>query len=263
MDPNVKVDEILANIRKSIDSDIDALGGAAPSQPRGALMRDALRDMRKAMVVENESREAAPPVSGSEGMSDLRSRIRKKLEALEEQSPNNRSTVKSAPARSVAVPVHKAFSGILSGPSLRGPTPLRPGFADREPSDDLRYIAPPPQQQPQQDWSEDPYAYDTGQAEPGTGYEEGYGYEQQPYGQPYQDSLPTPLMSPHTEAHAETAFRQLSDTILARATGDRSLEEMTREMLKGMLKQWLDANLPTIVEELVREEIQRVARRGR
>jgi uncharacterized protein len=33
--------------------------------------------------------------------------------------------------------------------------------------------------------------------------------------------------------------------------------------LRGMLKQWLDANLPSIVEDMVREEIQRVARRGR
>jgi uncharacterized protein len=259
VDPNVKVDEILANIRKSIDSDIETLGGAAPSQPRGALMRDALRDMRKAMVVEQDAK-VAPP---SPDMSDLRSRIKKKLEALEEQSPNSRPAVKSTPARNVAVPVHKAFSGILSGPSLRGPTPLRPSYAEREITDDLRYVAPPQQPQTQQDWSEDPYAYDTGLAEAGTGYEEGYGFEQHPYEQQYPESLPTPLMSPQTEAHAETAFRQLSDTILARATGDRSLEEMTREMLKGMLKQWLDANLPTIVEELVREEIQRVARRGR
>jgi cell pole-organizing protein PopZ len=29
-----------------------------------------------------------------------------------------------------------------------------------------------------------------------------------------------------------------------------------------MLKQWLDQNLPRIVEQLVREEIERVARRG-
>jgi cell pole-organizing protein PopZ len=29
-----------------------------------------------------------------------------------------------------------------------------------------------------------------------------------------------------------------------------------------MLKQWLDENLPSLVERLVREEIERVARRG-
>jgi len=30
-----------------------------------------------------------------------------------------------------------------------------------------------------------------------------------------------------------------------------------------MLKQWLDEHLPSMVERLVREEIERVARRGR
>jgi uncharacterized protein len=38
---------------------------------------------------------------------------------------------------------------------------------------------------------------------------------------------------------------------------------MTRDLLRGMLKQWLDDNLPALVESLVREEIERVARRGR
>lgn len=40
----------------------------------------------------------------------------------------------------------------------------------------------------------------------------------------------------------------------------RSLEEMAEEMLRPMLQDWLDDNLPTLVERLVREEIERVAR---
>jgi cell pole-organizing protein PopZ len=35
-----------------------------------------------------------------------------------------------------------------------------------------------------------------------------------------------------------------------------------REMLRPMLKNWLDDNLPAIVGRLVRAEIQRVARSG-
>jgi hypothetical protein len=35
---------------------------------------------------------------------------------------------------------------------------------------------------------------------------------------------------------------------------------MVREMLRPMVKEWLDDNLPTMVERLVRDEIQRVAR---
>jgi cell pole-organizing protein PopZ len=40
----------------------------------------------------------------------------------------------------------------------------------------------------------------------------------------------------------------------------RTLEDLTREMLLPMLKEWLDENLPTIVDRLVRAEIDRVSR---
>jgi cell pole-organizing protein PopZ len=41
------------------------------------------------------------------------------------------------------------------------------------------------------------------------------------------------------------------------------LHEYAREMLRPMLRAWLDDNLPTLVERLVRAEIERVARGGR
>jgi cell pole-organizing protein PopZ len=40
----------------------------------------------------------------------------------------------------------------------------------------------------------------------------------------------------------------------------RSFDEIAEEMLRPMLQEWLDDNLPTLVERLVREEIERVAR---
>jgi len=39
-----------------------------------------------------------------------------------------------------------------------------------------------------------------------------------------------------------------------------TLEEITKELLRPMLKQWLDAYLPATVERLVQEEIARVSR---
>ncbi|MEH6792248.1 DUF2497 domain-containing protein [Parasphingorhabdus sp.] len=42
------------------------------------------------------------------------------------------------------------------------------------------------------------------------------------------------------------------------AGGGTSLEEMTRDLMRPMIKQWLDANLPDLVEELVAREIQRL-----
>lgn len=42
-----------------------------------------------------------------------------------------------------------------------------------------------------------------------------------------------------------------------------ALSDTVRDMLRPMLKQWLDDNLPVLVERLVRAEIERVARGGR
>jgi cell pole-organizing protein PopZ len=39
-----------------------------------------------------------------------------------------------------------------------------------------------------------------------------------------------------------------------------TLEDIVREMLRPMLKTWLDDNLPGLVERLVRAEIERVSR---
>jgi uncharacterized protein len=40
----------------------------------------------------------------------------------------------------------------------------------------------------------------------------------------------------------------------------RTLEDLVREMLRPMLKSWLDENLPNMVHRLVRSEIERVSR---
>lgn len=42
-------------------------------------------------------------------------------------------------------------------------------------------------------------------------------------------------------------------------SGETSLEGLVREMLRPMLAQWLDANLPGMVEDLVKAEIARIA----
>lgn len=54
---------------------------------------------------------------------------------------------------------------------------------------------------------------------------------------------------------ALSAMREKSDTL---PQGDGPLEAVVREMLKPMLKDWLDRNLPEIVEELVTREIARI-----
>ncbi len=76
--------------------------------------------------------------------------------------------------------------------------------------------------------------------------------------------LPEPrseLLSAATSASIAGAFSSLSNTLL---TGNaRTLEDLVKDMMKPMLKTWLDDNLPSIVERLVKAEIERVARGGR
>ena len=66
------------------------------------------------------------------------------------------------------------------------------------------------------------------------------------------------LLSSAAGASVGQAFNMLSHTVLNRNA--RTLEDLVKEMLKPMLKMWLDDNLPPLVERLVRAEIERVAR---
>jgi cell pole-organizing protein PopZ len=69
------------------------------------------------------------------------------------------------------------------------------------------------------------------------------------------------LTSAVTDASVTQAFNMLANTVLS--NNARTLEDLVQDMLRPMLKSWLDDNLPVMVERLVRAEIERVARGGR
>jgi uncharacterized protein len=69
------------------------------------------------------------------------------------------------------------------------------------------------------------------------------------------------LMSARTNETVSSAFGSLAHTVLA--NNARTLDDIVLDILKPMLKNWLDDHLPGIVERLVRAEIERVARGGR
>jgi len=67
------------------------------------------------------------------------------------------------------------------------------------------------------------------------------------------------LLSQNTGLQVARSFEELAAAIDG-AAERRSLDEIAEDMLRPMLREWLDDNLPTLVERLVREEIERVAR---
>lgn len=77
----------------------------------------------------------------------------------------------------------------------------------------------------------------------------------------FAQQTPAAMLSAEANASVASAFQALSASV--QMASAESIDRHVREMLRPMLKQWLDDNLPVMVERLVRAEIERVARGGR
>lgn len=66
------------------------------------------------------------------------------------------------------------------------------------------------------------------------------------------------LLSERVERQVAASFTELSEAFAARSR--KTFDEMAEEMIAPLLRDWMENNLPTLVERLVREEIERVAR---
>ena len=77
------------------------------------------------------------------------------------------------------------------------------------------------------------------------------------------DETADAIMSEPAAAAAMGSFHTLAENIRISDEEGRTLEGVVRALLRPMLKEWLDANLPSIVDEKVQAEIDRVARRRR
>lgn len=78
------------------------------------------------------------------------------------------------------------------------------------------------------------------------------------YEQPFESAPARPMLSHSTVSAVESAFNSLANTVLS--NNARTLEDLVKEMLRPMLKSWLDDNLPGLVERIVKAEIERVSR---
>jgi cell pole-organizing protein PopZ len=86
-----------------------------------------------------------------------------------------------------------------------------------------------------------------------------------------QPTLPGPpprlddgLVSPSQAQETMESFSRLNEKLnedyhdLPIGNGAITLERLTRELMRPMLKEWLDQHLPIMVERLVREEMERL-----
>jgi cell pole-organizing protein PopZ len=242
------MESLLASIRKAIDSDIGKNTKAPSPAVHDSSFSGAMRESR--VRYDDE-----PPIrrDASEEISDLRNKILKNRQSagFAEPLPRLPSLPNTMPPAQAPRPASSksGFAGILGGEGQQV-TPWAPRVKHEAEAPDLRPtiqddLPPAPQDYQHSGYSEsEVYPAEVGWAEDEPAFA--------PLG---------PLMSPETINAANSSFNQLADTLMARALGERSIEDMTQDLLKGMLRGWLDAHLPDLVEKLVREEIERVARR--
>jgi hypothetical protein len=73
----------------------------------------------------------------------------------------------------------------------------------------------------------------------------------------------SPIVSREAVAATRAPLDALSRMIVKPETpGADTLEALVRELLRPMLRDWLDANLPQMVEEMVAREISRITAQG-
>ena len=83
-----------------------------------------------------------------------------------------------------------------------------------------------------------------------------------------EEAAPEVLLDDHKARslrHSFSALQTLAEPGVAPQivrSGETSLEGLTRDLLRPMLKEWLDTNLPPIVEAMVEREIMRITKKG-
>ncbi len=253
-----RVEDLLATIRKAIDQDISELDKRGAVGAAHVQAFDADQDIAR-----------------------LRGRVgRQKLDPP--HTPHAATPFVSA--RPPLEPRINGVGAILSGQdvsgALRSAAILRPSYADEPTAPRSRpWRVPinhaPPRFMPVPEVFEAPQTHVAERALPPQHYEkpsnqppqdvtwveEAAPFHQQPYYAPPQQN--GALLSAESAYAAQASFQALSNSLMTQLSGDGRLQDMTRDMLQPLLKEWLDENLPSLVEKLVREEIERVARRGR
>jgi len=225
------MEEILASIRRIIADD-DAKPAAAP-QPAPPLMQELVRPAPVPQAVMPEPVMAAPfmPEPVMPEPAEL-----PPMALLRDLEP----VVMTPPAPPAA--------DILDlTEEMRAPDPA-PDFRTIKAEPDVIFAEPEPEFEPQ--FEEEPA--------PVQEYESPAPDPLEAARQTLTEQMDRPLLSHAASAAVDSAFTSLAHTVLTQNA--RTLDDLVKDMLRPMLKAWLDDNLPSLVERLVRAEIERVSR---
>jgi cell pole-organizing protein PopZ len=229
------MEEILASIRRIIADDEAKPAAAeklasAPAAAKPAVMKDippsAIASAPKPAAAAPKPAPAPPPPAPEPVVSNNQDDIDAMLAGLDAATPE----ADIRPAQREPEPEPDVFE-LTDEMALPEPAPAPAAFSKVEPQDDIEFT-------------------------------EAKASRRQPAYEPPMESPPArPMLSHSTVSAVESAFNSLANTVLS--NNARTLEDLVKEMLRPMLKSWLDDNLPGLVERIVKAEIERVSRGGR
>ena len=144
-------------------------------------------------------------------------------------------------------------------------------FEDIEPEPEPEpELEPEPEPEPEPEYEPEPFVPPPPppRREPRTFAEDILELTQQMIAQPLRDvGAGSPILSPPAQQHSTDALQELARALLNKrdiAIGNRdmTLEGLIREILRPLLREWLDQNLPYLIERLVKKEIDHMVNRA-
>jgi cell pole-organizing protein PopZ len=232
------MEEILASIRRIISDDDTSKAPAAPPKPAAAAPAPRAEAPRP----------APPPAPAPKPAAPARDRA-----AIQ----NDIEAVLAEPAKP-APPPPPADADILdlteemaAEPAAPEPEPASSNFRTIDGQPDVFFSETPepepePEPEAEPESEPEPEPVRTMRHEPAAAM---HGFDE-----PFDQSI----MSRTTSMAVDSAFNHLAQSVFTQ--NGQTIEGLVREMLRPMLKSWLDDNLPGLVERLVRAEIERVSR---
>ena len=241
------MEEILASIRRIIADDEAKPEAAAPSP--------APPPAARAPVPAEPAPKAPPKAAALRPASPPKPEVRPPVEAKATPAPAAKNSQDDIDAMLAGLDAETTVEEVRPAPA---PAPLPPAddvfelteqmavddpqaaFQTIEPQNDIEFAEPPPPEPPKA---------------PARAFEERV---RERVVEDIEPPPSRPLMSQSTVAAVDSAFNALAQTVLS--NNARTLEDLVKEMLRPMLRSWLDDNLPKLVEKIVRADIERVSR---
>jgi cell pole-organizing protein PopZ len=236
------MEEILASIRRIIADD-----EAKPAEKAAAPAKSG----------SSESGSAAPPAAKPAVMSDIPSSAVAAARPAKPAAPAPNPPAASNSQDDIDAML-AGFDAATSEAEVRPPLPDGEVF---ELTDDMALPDPPPapfrKVEPEDDIEFSEAAATGAPPRPQPAQHRQPAFEPPPL---YESPVAPPqqILSRSTVSAVESAFNTLANTVLN--NNARTLEDLVKEMLRPMLKSWLDDNLPGLVERIVKAEIERVSR---